>query len=617
MTNDLAIARPHRLTGDSRERIDGAVARAVDEEWVKRLWQRDASLWTDDERVARLIGNRLGWLDVPAIFGERAEILEAFAEGVRADGFVAAVVCGMGGSSLAPEVLAKSLPLGESGIPVRVLDSTDPLAVRAASTASDPAHTLYLIASKSGTTTESLAFLAHFWQLEDDVHADIPQGEAGEHFAAITDPGDPVEAIPHSDLFRELFLNPPDVGGRYSALTYVGLVPAALMGLDMRALLADAGAMAAMCAVDDASNPGLWLGTALGALATGGRDKLTLVIEPRSSSLAGWIEQLVAESTGKRGVGIVPVATDPLGDPGVYTNDRVFVRISSGRDADWETATSAALERLADAGHPVLEIEMGSGPGALGAEFFRWEFATAVAGAVLGINPFDEPNVTESKENTRKVLDIFSETATVPAPEVLAAEGPLTVAGDAPLRLSSTRNDDVKSELRRHLARCRANGYYGIHAYIAMSPERDTALAGIAQLIRDRTARAVTVGFGPRFLHSTGQLHKGGKPIGCFLQLTADYTPDEDVAIPDSDYSFATLIAAQSAGDFVSLESHELPVATINLSADPDAGLTALREALEQALVEPLDDGDGSGAGEGGMGAALNTAVQTAISSVG
>ena len=617
MTNDLAIARSHRLTDDSRERIDGAVARAVGQEWVKRLWQRDASLWTDDERVARLIGNRLGWLDVPAIFGERSEILEAFAEGVRADGFVAAVVCGMGGSSLAPEVLARSLPLGESGIPVRVLDSTDPLAVRTASTASDPAHTLYLIASKSGTTTESLAFLSHFWQLEDDVHADIPQGEAGEHFAAITDPGDPVGAIPHSDLFRELFLNPPDVGGRYSALTYVGLVPAALMGLDVRALLADAGAMAAQCAVGDASNPGLWLGTALGTLAAGGRDKLTLVIEPRSASLAGWIEQLVAESTGKRGVGIVPVAGEALGDPGVYSDDRVFVRISSGRDADWEASTSAALELLADAGHPVLEIEMGNGPGALGAEFFRWEFATAFAGAVLGINPFDEPNVTESKENTRKVLDIFNETASVPAAEVLAAEGPLTVAGDAPLRLSSTRNDDVKSELRRHLARCRANGYYGIHAYIAMSSERDAALAGIAQLIRDRTARAVTVGFGPRFLHSTGQLHKGGKPIGCFLQLTADYTPDEDVAIPDSDYSFATLIAAQSAGDFVSLESHELPVATINLSADPDAGLTALRDALEQALAEPLDDDDGSGAGEGGMGAALNTAVQTAISSVG
>ena len=617
MTNDLAIARPHRLIDDSRERIDVAMARAVGQEWVKRLWQRDTSLWTNDERVARLIRNRLGWLDVPAIFGERAEILEAFAEGVRADGFVAAVVCGMGGSSLAPEVLARSLPLGESGIPVRVLDSTDPLAVRAASTASDPAHTLYLIASKSGTTTESLAFLAHFWQLEDDVHADIPQGEAGEHFAAITDPGDPVEAIPHSDLFRELFLNPADVGGRYSALTYVGLVPAALMGLDVRALLADAGAMATQCALDDASNPGLWLGTALGALAAGGRDKLTLVIEPRSASLAGWIEQLVAESTGKRGVGIVPVARESLGDPGVYSKDRVFVRISSGRDADWDASTSAALERLADAGHPVLEIEMGSGPGALGAEFFRWEFATAVAGAVLGINPFDEPNVTESKENTRKVLDIFNETASVPAPEVLAAEGPLTVAGDAPLRLSSTRNDDVKSELRRHLARCRANGYYGIHAYVAMSPERDAALAGIAQLIRDRTARTVTVGFGPRFLHSTGQLHKGGKPIGCFLQLTVDYTPEEDVAIPDSDYSFATLIAAQSAGDFVSLESHELPVATINLSTDPDAGLAALREALQQALAEPLDDGDGGGTGEGGMGTALNTAVQAAISSVG
>jgi glucose-6-phosphate isomerase len=613
MTNDLALARPHRLSAEAREPIDSAVRRALDEDWVNRLWARDSLLWTRDERVARLIGNRLGWLDVPAAFGERVEILEAFASGVRADGFVAAVVCGMGGSSLAPEVLAKSLPLGESGIPVRVLDSTDPLAVRTASTASDPARTLYLIASKSGTTTESLAFLAHFWRLEDDIHADIPSGEAGEHFAAITDPGDPVQAIPHRDLFRELFLNPPDVGGRYSALTYVGLVPAALMGLDLRALLADAGAMAALCADNAASNPGLWLGAALGALASKGRDKLTLVIEPRSATLGAWIEQLIAESTGKRGHGIVPVATDPLGDPGVYNDDRVFVRLASGGDAAWEASTGAALERLADAGHPVLELDLGSGPGALGAEFFRWQFATAVAGAVLGINPFDEPNVTESKENTRKVLDIFSETATVPAPEVLAADGPLSLAGDAPLRLTSTRNDDLRTELRRHLARCRANGYYGIHAYIAMSPEHDAALAGITQLIRDRTTRTVTVGYGPRFLHSTGQLHKGGPPTGCFIQLTTDYETDDDVAIPGSDHSFATLIAAQAAGDFISLESHELPVATINLSADPGAGLAALREALEGALQEPLGDD----AGEGGMGTALNTAVHTAISSVG
>ena len=588
---DVTVAPATRLPAELQERVDRMLARALAEDWVTRLWARDASLWTDDDHVAGLIANRLGWLDLPRTFADRSDTLEASAQGVRAEGFTAALVCGMGGSSLAPEVLALSLPLGETGIPVRVLDSTDPTAVRAASTGSDPASALYLIASKSGTTTESLAFLAHFWELEDDIHSDIPQGLAGAHFAAITDPGKSVEAIPHTDVFREVFLNPEDVGGRYSALTYVGLVPAALMGLDVRALLDDAALMASHCRMTEAINPGLWLGVAMGSLAAAGRDKLTFVIEPRVAALGSWIEQLVAESTGKHGVGVVPVNGEVPADPGVYDDDRVFVRLSSGTDASWQAATDTALAALADAGHPVIELELGSGPGALGAEFFRWEFATAVAGAVLGINPFDEPNVTESKENTRRVLDIFEETGTVPAQEVLAADELLALAGDAPLRLTaaSAGSGDLVRELRRHLARCRPGGYYGIHAYVAQTPERDQALAGIAQLIRDRTKRAVTVGYGPRFLHSTGQLHKGGAPTGSFLQLVTDYVPDEDVAIPGKNESFATLVSAQAAGDFISLESHDLPVATVNLSADRDAGLARLREVLEQALAQPLE----------------------------
>ncbi|HUR16754.1 MAG TPA: hypothetical protein VMZ33_05680 [Candidatus Limnocylindrales bacterium] len=585
------MARGSRLPADLQERVDGMLARALAEDWVTRLWARDASLWTDDDHVSSLIANRLGWLDLPRTFADRAGTLEAFAQGVRSEGFTAAVVCGMGGSSLAPEVLALSLPLGDTGIPVRVLDSTDPTAVRAASSASDPASTLYLIASKSGTTTESLAFLAHFWKLEDDIHSDVPQGLAGAHFAAITDPGKSVDAIPNTDVFREVFLNPEDVGGRYSALTYVGLVPAALMGLDTRSLLDDAARMAALCRTTEQTNPGLWLGVAMGTLAAAGRDKLTIIIEPRVASLGGWIEQLVAESTGKHGVGVVPVATEFPTDPSVYDDDRVFVRLSSGTDASWQAATDAAMSALADAGHPVIELELGSGPGALGAEFFRWEFATAVAGAVLGINPFDEPNVTESKENTKRVLDTFQESGSVPAQEVLAADGTLALAGDAPLRLTaaSAGSGDLAQELRRHLTRCRPGGYYGIHAYVAQTPERDQALAGIAQLLRDRTKRAVTVGYGPRFLHSTGQLHKGGTPSGCFLQLVTDYSPDDDLEIPGKNETFATLVAAQAAGDFISLESHDLPVATVNLSADRDAGLARLREALDQALAQPLE----------------------------
>ncbi len=579
-----AVAARHRLTAEQQERVDRTLALAVDGGWARGIWDRDPFTWTDDERVAETIGNRLGWLDAPSWFDDRIEILEAFAESMRAEGFGAVLVCGMGGSSLASEVLALSLPLGETGIPLKVLDSTDPVAVRAASTASDPAQTLYLIASKSGTTTETLAFLAHFWQLEDDVHSDIPQGIAGEHFIAISDPGRSVEAIPHTDLFRESFLNPEDVGGRYSALTYVGLVPAALMNLDIRSLIAEAGAMAARCASGDESNPGIWLGTALGALAVGGRDKLTLVIEPRYASLGNWIEQLVAESTGKRGVGIVPVVGEVLGEPGIYGDDRVFVRMSTGTDSEWDAATDAALDALADAGHPVIEIAMGTGTGGLGAEFFRWEFATAVAGAVLGINPFDEPNVTESKDNTRRVLEEFHHSGSLPQKELLSEAGPLRVYGDAPLRLTGEPGDPA-TELRRHIERCRPNGYFGIHAYIAPTPERDAALRGIAQLLRDRSSRPVTVGYGPRFLHSTGQLHKGGAPIGCFIQLTADYEPSDDLPIHGWKESFATLIGAQAAGDFISLEAHDLPVMSVNLSSDPDAGLAALRAALEAALT--------------------------------
>ena len=395
MTDVGTPRRAERIPADLAEQIEKTLTRAISETWAERIWAQDASVWTDDEHVTALIGNRLGWLGLPFSFSDNVEVLEAFAEGIRSEGFIGAVVCGMGGSSLAPEVLASSSPLPDGGVQVRVLNSTDPLAVRAATAATDPAGTLYLIASKSGTTTETLSFLAHFWALEDQIHRDLRHEAHGDHFVAITDPGKSVASIPHIDKFREEFLNPEDVGGRYSALSYVGLVPAALMGLDTRAILNDAVATAERCRTSSANNPGLWLGVALGVLATAGRDKLTLVIEPRYASLGSWIEQLVAESTGKRGVGIVPVDGEALGDPGVYGSDRVFVRISTGTDQSWLASTDAALDALAEAGHPVLDLSMLGGSGALGGEFFRWEFATAVAGAVMGINPFDEPNVTE------------------------------------------------------------------------------------------------------------------------------------------------------------------------------------------------------------------------------
>jgi hypothetical protein len=506
---------------------------------------------------------------------------------VRAEGFEAAVVCGMGGSSLAPEVLARSLPLGPGGLRVTVLDSTDPSAVAAAQSASDPRRTLYLIASKSGTTTETLAFLAHFWHVADELHADIPASRAAEHFVTITDPGRSLEAIPHSDLFRSVFLNPADVGGRYSALTYVGLVPAALMDLDVAALLDDALAMSERCRDEGGDNPGLWLGAVLGALALAGHDKLTFVIEPRLSAFAAWAEQLVAESTGKRGRGIVPIDGEPLGPPAVYGDDRVFVRLGGSADERWRSQTGAALDTLAAAGQPIIDLPLSGGAG-LGGEFFRWQFATAVAGALLGVNPFDEPNVAESKANTGRVLGEFHDSGRLPAIEPIALDGPLQLVGDAPLRLSGEPGAlmhaprTLSAELRRHLDRLRPDGYLSIHAYLAHTPAREGALRAIQALLRDGTRHAVTLGYGPRFLHSTGQLHKGGPPSGVFVQLTADHPADLPVA--GRRETFGTLIDAQALGDFHALETHELPVARIHLGADPESALGALRDALAQAL---------------------------------
>jgi glucose-6-phosphate isomerase len=569
-----------RLPTDLREAVEAEIARAEREGWADRLWDRETSLWTSDEAVAELIADRHGGLDVPDDFRDRADVLaEGFALGVRSEGFVGAVVCGMGGSSLAPEVLARSFPLPDGGLRVRVLDSTDPQAVRAAQLAFDPAHTLYIVATKSGTTSETLSFLAHFWHVEDELHEDIPRAKMGQHFVAVTDPGRPLESIPHSDLIREVFLNPPDVGGRYSALTYVGLVPGSLMGLDLGRLLDDAALMAERCR-QEARNPGLWLGAALSALARNGRDKLTFVIEPRIASFGAWAEQLIAESTGKNGLGVVPVDGEPLGGPDVYGPDRVFVRLAGPDDTSWLAATSAALDELAAAGHPVIDLLIPEGEG-IGGEFFRWQFATAICGAGLRVNPFDEPNVTESKQNTNRVLEQFRRSGTLPSAEALVVETSLTLYGDVARRLTG-EPASVVDELRAHLERARPNGYFGIHAYIAPTPERDAALRGIQQLLRDRTRRATTIGYGPRFLHSTGQLHKGGPPVGCFIQLVAGHP--NDVPIHGARETFGTLIDAQALGDFHALEAHELPVLRVHLSDDPDAGLAALRSALEQAL---------------------------------
>ncbi len=589
----------------ARAEYEAAARRAVDERWIERLANRDPSLWSVDPAVQATIAERLGWLDAPLHFSEQIPSLETFGEELRDGGFTAAIVAGMGGSSLAPRVLEQTFGTSPDWLELRVLDSTDPAAVAATVDDLDPLTTLFIVATKSGTTTEPLAFQADAWARIEaamkarNVHRPTTPGD---FMAIISDPGRSVEAIPHHDEIPSVFLNPPDIGGRYAALTYVGLLPASLLGLDLDELLGSAQVMLAICTTreDPADNPGLALGLTLGTLARAGRDKLTFIADPEMASFGSWAEQLIAESTGKRGVGIVPVDLEPLGAAEAYGADRVFVRLSlagsagPGVDPAGESAETL-LDQLAAAGHPVIRIELGD-PIDLGGEFVRWEVATAIAGALLGIDPFDQPNVEEAKERTRALL--APHTAGHPATDVTGTGAPRTplargdgliLHGDAPLRLSAIDPSPV-GELSRHLDRRRPNGYLALQAFIAPAPERDAALARIRALLRDRTGRATTAGYGPRFLHSTGQLHKGGAPIGWFLQLTADHPVDR--RIPGWPYTFGQLIDAQAQGDFEALESHDLPILRVHLGPDPDAGLAALEQVLLDALDGDTTDGN-------------------------
>ena len=609
MTDSAATTAPlpRFALGEGTAAFEAAVEQARSGDWATRLFDRDTTLWSTDPRVQEAIAQRLGWLDAPEEFANRTAGLEGFGDGIVESGFATVVLGGMGGSSLAPDVLRRTFGSTEGYPELRILDSTDPAFVAATLDDLDPLSTLFIVASKSGTTTEPNAFLADAWtRAEEAVRHD--GGRRGTHpgelFVAITDPGKSLHEIHHSDTMREVFLNPPDIGGRYSALTYFGLVPASLIGLDLDALLGSAISMVGACREPDAAvNPGVSLGLAIGTLAKSGRDKLTFLIDDEIESLGAWLEQLIAESTGKRGVGIVPVDSEPLGAVEVYGTDRAFVRIAlEGGTAGSRDDLAGALEA---AGHPVIRIDM-SDPIDLGGEFVRWEVATAIAGAVLGIDPFDQPNVEEAKELTRRVLsesdtagrgrqdtalnwsgarDIEVEQGQgVP---ILADGDGLTLIGDAVMRLTAD-DGTVPGELARHLARRRPNAYLAVQAFIAPTAGRDEALARIRRLLRDRTTRATTAGYGPRFLHSTGQLHKGGPPSGWFIQLTSEHAVDRP--IPDWPYTFGQLIDAQAAGDFGAIESHDLPILRVHLGADIDAGLAALERALEEALSTPAQE---------------------------
>lgn len=577
-----------RLTGAAHQAFEAASKRALDERWAERLAERDTTLWSKDPAVREAIAQRLGWLDAPAHFAALTPSLETFGEEARANGFTTAVVAGMGGSSLAPAVIRATFGRAADWLDIRVLDSTDPETVAATVDDLDPLTTLFIVASKSGTTTEPLAFQADAWHRITVALKERHSGaEPGGFMALISDPGRSVEALPHHDQVPAVFLNPPDIGGRYSALTYVGLLPASLMGIDLDELLGTAELMlsAATTREDPARNAALSLGLAIGTLARGGRDKLTFVIDPEIASLGTWLEQLIAESTGKHGVGIVPVADEPLGLPASYGPDRAFVRLtiagSKGPDRapDGRTADEL-LEALAEAGHPVIRIGI-SDPIDLGGEFVRWEVATAIAGAVLGIDPFDQPNVEEAKILTREILEAEVR-GDRPAPALphVTSDG-LALFPDQMLEISAGTGT-VVGEIARHLERRSPRSYVCLQAFIAETPGRTEAMNRIRALVRNRTGCATTAGYGPRFLHSTGQLHKGGAQNGLFIQLTADHPNDRP--IPGWDFTFGTLIDAQAAGDFGALEARDRPVLRVHLGANPDGGLAALEKAIAAAL---------------------------------
>jgi glucose-6-phosphate isomerase len=568
VSSDLKL----RVSAADQARLDAVSARAKTEGWAKRLRDRDTSLWSQDPATREADAERLGWLDAPRHFALEAPALEGFGDGVRDAGFTTAVVMGMGGSSLAPELLHRVFGTAAGYLDLRVLDTTDPAGVAATVDDLDPLQTLWIVASKSGTTTEPLAFQADRWAaVEAALEQRGSDQRPGEFFVAITDPGKSLEAIPHQEDLRERFLNLATVGGRYSALTYVGLVPASLIGLDVDALLEAAGAMLALCAEPDPdANPGLRLGIAIGELARNGRDKLTLLPDAPIASFGAWLEQLIAESTGKHGTGILPVDREPLLDASAYGQDRTFVRLTLAGSED--AARSRLADELAGIGHPVIDIAIGD-PFDLAGEVMRWEVATAIAGIVLGIDPFDQPNVEEAKELTRRVL-------------ANAGRDPLAAgaAGHDPSALDAPRLgvSELASKLGAALSAHHAPEYICIQAFIAPSESRDTAIDGLRRTLA-KTGCATTAGYGPRFLHSTGQLHKGGPPTGVFLQLTSGHPQDRP--IPGWPYTFGQLIDAQARGDREALASHDRPVIHVDLGADPEAGLAILGNALEQALA--------------------------------
>jgi transaldolase / glucose-6-phosphate isomerase len=544
---------------------------------MKRLWQRDASLWTGSDEASWL-----GWLDIVDDQIAQDDQLAAIAKEVRSTGFQSVLLLGMGGSSLCPEVLETTFGRTPSFPRLFVLDSTDPAQVKYFEHQIDFSKTLFIVSSKSGSTLEPNIFKQYFFERTKQI---VGAQKAGSHFIAITDPGSKMQQVAKADHFRHIFFGRPSIGGRYSALSNFGMVPAAVTGIDTKKFLARAAEMVRACGADPAieDNPGAHLGIILGTAAKAGRDKVTIITSPGISDLGAWLEQLIAESTGKIGKGIIPVDREELTAPEIYGNDRVFVyvRLESAPDAG-QDAKLAALE---NAGHPVVRIAMADVYD-LGAEFFRWEIATAVAGAIIGINAFNQPDVEASKIATRNLTTEYEKNGSLPAEKPVIEDAGIKLFTDeinaAELAKAAGGAKSLAGYLKAHLARIKPGDYFAVLGYIQMNAEHETSLQAIRHAVRDKKHVATCLGFGPRFLHSTGQAYKGGPNSGVFLQITCDDTVE--LPVPGQKYTFGVVKAAQARGDFQVLADRGRRALRVHLGRDVNAGLAALLAAVRKAL---------------------------------
>jgi transaldolase/glucose-6-phosphate isomerase len=570
MATSIPTATYH--LGQYQEAVANEINELNKKNFTAGFWQKEATLWTDNAEAQESIRSFMGWLRVAETMQQAVPEITDFVREVNEAGFQHVVVMGMGGSTMAPIVFEKSFP-GSKGLPLSILDTTDPGTVQQIEQSVPLDKTLFIVASKSGTTAEPLAFGDYFYAKLKEIKGD----KAGENFVAITDPGSKFVTNATNEGYRKIFLNFAEVGGRFSALTYFGLVPAALYGIDIAALLDRAVAMMQACGSNGAvtDNPGLQLGATMGVLSKAGRDKLTLVVPEALHDLGLWLEQLLAESTGKEGKGVLPVAGEPLADPSVYGNDRLFVYVGYENTPDTENRDK--LKALEAAGHPVVTILMNE-PLDLGAEFFRWEVGTATAGAVLRINPFDQPNVQESKTATDRVMKVVQEQGHLPAgPAAAATENGVSYFTDA-------KGDGAVGTLAAFFVQAQPGNFVCLQAYLTESAEVSQELLEFRQLVQQHLHVATTSGYGPRFLHSTGQFHKGGPNTGLFVQFT--HKSPVELPLPGRSYSFGTFENAQAQGDLETLQQYKRRTLHIDLGSDAAQSLRSVLAALKQALAK-------------------------------